>query len=88
MISPTVGRIVWYRPSRDDTRMYSAGQPLAAIVVGVHHDRAVDLTVFTPTGAPIGRLRVPLLQDDDPIPDTSYAEWMPYQKEKAATEGR
>jgi hypothetical protein len=84
MISPTVGRIVWYRPRRTDEHLFGEpGQPLAAIVTSVHHDREVSLSVFSPSGATIGRRRVQLLQDDDPLPDASYAEWMPYQKEKA-----
>ena len=77
MISPTVGRIVWYYVAPDHP-------PLAAIVVHVLDDRQVNLTVFGRDGGTHGRRHVPLLQDDDPAPTGEHAAWMPYQMGQAA----
>lgn len=80
MITPTIGRIVWFTPpwNRDERR--DTDQPLAAIVVYVYSDREVNLVVFGQDGYTEPRIGVSLLQDDDGIPtDTCYAQWMPYQ---------
>jgi hypothetical protein len=78
MISPTIGRIVWYRDG--------SSQPLAAIVTYVWSDRLVNLAVFNPNDClPFGKTSVTLMQDGDQLPvGESYAEWMPYQKGQAA----
>jgi hypothetical protein len=85
MIKPTVGRVVWYRPA------VPQAQPNAAIVVYVHDDRHVNLTVFSRDGGTFGMSDVYLLQDDllddhiDAIKHGgNYCEWMPYQKGQAA----
>lgn len=78
MIEPTVGRLVHYRPA------YAHTAPLAALVVGVHDARSVNLTVFNDDGSISPALEVTLLQDDDTPPhDRPYAEWMPFQKGQA-----
>ena len=78
MIEPTVGRLVHYRPD------YAHTAPLAALVVGVHDARSVNLTVFNDDGSISPALEVTLLQDDDTPPhDRPYAEWMPFQKGQA-----
>lgn len=79
MITPTIGRVVWYRPASHD-----GDQPLCALVTYVHSDTMVNLAVFDPNGNPFAATSVPLRQDDDPAPAGSYAEWMPYQKGQAA----
>lgn len=86
MITPTVGRMVWYRPEGDSFEGIDCnGQPLAATVSHVWHDRCVNLSVCDPNGNWHGRTSVVLVQDDEPIPDTgSFCEWMPYQKGQAA----
>lgn len=87
VISPTVGRVVWYRPAPTDVDMaYTYHQPLAAIIVLVHHDQKVNLAVFDANGVPHGRTNVRLMQDADQVPpkDEAFACWMPYQQGQAA----
>jgi hypothetical protein len=77
MITPTIGRIVWYwEGDRKET-----DQPRAAIVVYVWTDRMVNLAVFDSNGVLYNRTSVRLVQDEgervaDSVP---YAEWMPFQ---------
>ena len=80
VISPTVGRIVLYRPAGSDP----AAQPHAAIVTFVHDDRCVNLAIFNEGGSLYHGTQVTLVQDGDATPETGYAEWMPYQKGQAA----
>lgn len=78
MIKPTVGRIVWYWLNGQQD------QPLAAIIACVHNDRCVNLSFFDELGDQHPQQSIVLIQDDEPKPDESYAEWMPYQKGQAA----
>jgi hypothetical protein len=82
MITPTVGRIVWYRPIGPQ----ADEQPWAAIIVRVHTDRVVNLTVFDHDGYGKPKQGVQLLQEGDAVPSAGggYCEWMPYQKGQAA----
>lgn len=86
MIVPTVGRKVWFRPSKLDTELnafvasHGTHQPMDATVVYVWGDRCVNLAIFDPNGNLHARTSVTLIQDGDtPPPDGYYAEWMPYQ---------
>lgn len=83
MIEPTVGRIVLFHPHVNDGGDPN-GQPHAAIVTHVHHDRLINLTVFNENGSIYAKQNVQLVQDEDPFPtDGSYAEWMAFQKGQA-----
>lgn len=74
MIKPTVGRVVWYYNGTQEQR-----QPLAAIVVFVHTDRMVNLSVFNAAGAQYGESSVRLVQEDEGRPAKGrWCEWMPY----------
>lgn len=92
LIPPTPGRVVWYYPSQQEIDAKSItiidqGQPMAATVAFVWHDRMVNLSVVDHAGAQFRRISVRLLQEDDPTPHSSegpYASWMPYQKGQAA----
>jgi hypothetical protein len=79
MITPTVGRVVWFR-ERDDRGM----QPYAAIIAYVHSDTKVNLMVIEPDGTTWGCENVELLQDNYNAADDVWCEWMPYQKGQAA----
>jgi len=84
MIGPTVGRIVWYWPSKGDHPEPSTG-PLAAIVTHVYNSRRVNLRVFDSEGEAHALTDILLLQPEDDRPDESrWCEWMPYQKGQAA----
>src|SRR5215203_5895400 len=63
-IVPTVGRVVWFTPSRltgdyGFTHIDSR-KPLAAIVAHVFNDCLVNLSVFDSNGTPFSRTSVPL----------------------------
>jgi len=100
VIAPTVGRKVWYRPSKSDQMgpvpMICAGdQPLDATVVAVWGDRCVNLVVFDANGNMFRVTSCVLLQHgDEPNKDSDgniigrYAEWMPYQTGQAIKHAR
>lgn len=82
MISPTVGRVVWFRPNGFHPEMnhYSLGGPLDAHIVHVWNDRLVNVVVFDSAGKMHVITSCLLRQADDDVPvGTSFAEWMPYQ---------
>lgn len=86
MITPTIGRVVWFHPPTNAAETGFAGQEIcAAIVARVWSDRMVNLTVFDANGVPHSRTSVTLVQDGDTTPSLGYyCEWMPYQKGQAA----
>ena len=75
MITPTVGRIVWFytRNSQEEH---------AAIVVKVWSDTMVNLCVFGKNGNTRSETSVQLVQPGNEIPDGMYCTWMPYQIKK------
>ncbi len=79
MITPTVGRILWYYPK-------DSSSELAAVICGVVSDRQVHLTVWNSNGHPMGaNPDITLVQGNDPTPaDRPYCTWMPYQLSQAA----
>lgn len=91
MISPTVGRIVWFHPNGNEAAndlLASNGsdQPMAASVAYVWGDTLVNLDVIDHSGAHAAFTSVTLIQDGYDIPASGecYCEWMPYQKGQAA----
>jgi hypothetical protein len=85
VITPTVGRIVWFRPKRTDNIFrdgLSADQPFSAMIIYVHSDRKVNLDVVGHTGFHWMRPETLLIQPGDDRPqvgDINFCEWMPYQ---------
>lgn len=82
IITPTVGRKVWYRPCDNDLKgpnpMSLAGsllagnaQPLDATVIAVWGDRCINVLVTDIMGKQFPVLSCTLLQDDDPIPQNT-----------------
>lgn len=92
MISPSIGRQVWYWPSAQERygrelMAQAEAQPLAATVIAVWGDRNVNLLVIDSLGRTFPKQQVLLLQDDDAPPTDpvwGYAQWMPYQVAAAA----
>jgi hypothetical protein len=88
-ILPTVGRVVWFSPSRltGDGRLahIDGRKPLAAIVSHVFNDALVNLAVFDSNGTSHSRTSVPLVQEGEAKPEHGYfCSWMPYQVGQAA----
>lgn len=96
MITPTVGRKVWYRPGMSDLvgpipMAVLSGQPLDATIIAVWGDRVINALVTDINGHQFGRRSIRLAQEGDdqaPVnaagfPDHGYAEWMPYQNGQA-----
>jgi hypothetical protein len=81
MIEPTIGRVVWYWPSKDDldtpSRMVQLDpwRPFDAHIVYVHSSTEVNLVVFDHIGNSYRRT-APINIEDSARP---LAEWMPYQ---------
>jgi hypothetical protein len=95
VIIPTVGRKVWYRPSKNDliglgAMQVASGQPLDATIIAVWGDRMVNVLVTDIAGKQIPVLSCTLLQPGD-VPATDlagepvgrYVEWMPFQQGQA-----
>ena len=78
----TRGRVVYYTPGSDDRELYGK-KALTAHVAEVYPTGKVNLAVLDTNGRWYQRTNVDFLQSSDPILDTSYAEWMPYQKQRA-----
>lgn len=93
MITPTIGRRVWYWPNAFDADqsinpqfLFHADptQPLDAGIAYVHSDTMVNLSVADQIGINRSRVNVRLLQDDEVAePGQAYAQWMPYQVAQA-----
>lgn len=98
IITPTVGRKVWYRPSESDFKgpipmAVVKDQPLDATVIAVWGDRMVNVDVIDIIGRHFPVLSCDLLQEgDEPNKDANgktvgrYCEWMPYQLGQAKKE--
>lgn len=83
VIKPSIGRVVWFWESAIAAQRENA-QPNAALVVFVHNDELVNLTVFSGVGYPGAYTHIPLWQGEGERPQGMHCEWMPYQKGQAA----
>lgn len=84
MITPTIGRVVWFTPENSDVLKPRDHQPLAAIIAHVWSDTCVNLAVFDSNGVSHNRTSVYLVQDETVMPTHGFCQWMPYQKGQAA----
>ena len=86
MISPSIGRVVWFHPSKSEDQPLR-DQPYAALVTYVWSDTMVNLAVFDQSGVPFSATSVWLLQDEEARISkelATLAEWMPFQNGQAA----
>jgi hypothetical protein len=92
VITPTVGRRVWYWPFQPELAIRSdppmtqidPAQPMDAGIVFVHDDRRVNLVVTDHMGNVHPRTGVQLAQSGDVVSDSGgWCEWVPHQKAKA-----
>lgn len=80
MISPTIGRVVWFYPGPGFPGSKLSEQPMDAHVAYVWGDRMVNLMVVDHRGCPWPVASVPLRQEGDPEHTVGHwCEWMPYQ---------
>jgi len=84
VITPTIGRKVWYWPNENDIKIeymesLDSAQPFDATVVFVHNLREVNLFVVDHNSNSYDRCGIPLIQPGDEKPDGGYCEWMPCQ---------
>ena len=99
VIPPSVGRKVWYRPSKFDLQgpkpmIVVKDQPLDATVIAVWSDRCINVLVTDIVGNQFPVLSCTLIQEGDHLPEDSdgnvvgrYAQWMPCQVGQAKKEG-
>jgi hypothetical protein len=83
MITPTVGRVVWFYPRGSKP----SDQPHAAIIAHVWSDTCVNLAIFDANGQPYpqGHTSILLIQEGSEVPSGgNYCTWMPYQLGQAA----
>jgi len=96
VISPTIGRRVWYFPSLataavHDMKVINPDVPLDAGVCFVWHDRMINIVAADHIGRLHAIASVTLIQPDETAPEgRDYRMWMPYQvkqddKDKAAS---
>lgn len=78
MIRPTIGRVVWYWPTADESE-----QPFDAHVCYVWSETNINVGGFDANGNPFAATSVQLIQGDE-IPTSRHCRWMPFQKGQAA----
>lgn len=93
MITPTIGRKVWFRHNGvkvgapfgvPQPKVLDSTAPMDATVVYVHSDRKVNLLVVDHIGNTYPVQNVLMLQGDESFtPVEVYCEWMDYQKSQA-----
>lgn len=82
MITPTIGRQVWFFRAGANLE---TDQAEAATVCYVHGESMVNLHVIDHNGVARAETSVSLRQPEDPPWETTpFADWMPYQKGQAA----
>lgn len=70
----SIGKIVWYRKTRDDTDItYVGTDPCAATVVEVHGAALADLIIMVDNDTPVLRTGVPMVGHTDAPADGHYA---------------
>lgn len=78
---PTVGRQVWFRHNwtyPSNVQPLDGVQPMSAVIVFVHGDGFVNLSVLDHMGQHHAVQNVPLISLGDPVPTGYYAEWPVY----------
>jgi hypothetical protein len=74
MIKPTNGRVVWVEPAKMADGRSDPSQPYTALITYVHDDRTINVVAFDHAGAWRKHASIPLLQDDDPVPQRALTE--------------
>lgn len=80
MITPTVGRTVWFRGRAG----YRTEQPQCAFIAFVHGNNACNLQVLDSAGNASAMQDVAHWDGEGNAPAYAHWQWMPYQKGQAA----
>lgn len=89
MIKPTIGRKLWYwatlsryHEAQKYTEQHDCpvqDQPEDATIAAVWDPKLVNLVVTDHNGIVRSETSVILLQEGDPLPNSRFATWMPFQ---------
>lgn len=82
-MTPTIGRIVWFK-SRDPDQVGNNASEVPAIITRVWSDTCINLTVFRDADTPAYATSVMMTEDFETSGQSNGWRWMPYQKEQAA----
>jgi len=82
MISPTVGRVVWYFESPQDFK--AKAEPQVALITHVEDDNHVNIVKWDAKGEPKGLQGVTLWHGEGDQAEGYFVTWMPYQQAQAA----
>jgi hypothetical protein len=79
LIQPTVGKRLWYWPTRAGAidNYDLANQPLAAFITCVNMDGTVNIAYLDRNGAPDCRITIQLWQPPSPRPMGGFCEYHP-----------
>ena len=80
MISPTVGRVVWFYPEAEES---GDDRPWPGFVCKVFSDTMINVAGFNAWGTTFSQHSCQLIQGDE-SPTGPHCRWMPYQKGQAA----
>lgn len=81
MITPTIGRVVWFYPAG----VAHTAQPFPALISYVWNDSLINVGGFDANGVPFAATSVFLNGEGYGNPGGgAWATWMPYQKGQAA----
>jgi len=80
MITPTVGRIIWYKSDLEDGRFWPA------MLCFINEDGTINIGGHDHNGAPFQVTNVNLHQGPSEECDHGAACWMPYQQAKQVEE--
>lgn len=84
MITPTVGRVMWYKPYDHESNINDRAVPFVAHVCYVWQPDMINALVIDHQGNAVPHTSIPVWQGDfEDCPEGSCC-WMPYQKGQAA----
>jgi hypothetical protein len=84
MITPTIGRKIWFHPAINfDGACSDPSQPLDASIAYVHSPTLINISFADQNGKMYNATSVRLWDGEGQPPSSYYCEWMPYQVNQA-----